>query len=149
MKYRTIVCAAHARSCSDPRHMTPYVCVYRLWQCHSNTPPRILLPTNSVARVHKEDDMPGDGNSIDAEANPKSVQTDAPRVLVRLNQKMLTQTPAKIVSALEPTKVFGSSTPPATYLSPYARSLVVSFIDRSLKPALTVQGLITPDDCLA
>ena len=39
--------------------------------------PRILLPTDSAARVRKKDDMPGDGNSIDSEANPKSVQTDA------------------------------------------------------------------------
>ena len=57
--------------------MAPHVCVYRLWKFHSNTDPRILLPTDSVARVRKEDDMPGDGNSIDSEANPKSVQTDA------------------------------------------------------------------------
>ena len=39
--------------------------------------PRILVPTDSVARGRKKDDMPGDGNSIDSEADSKLAQTDA------------------------------------------------------------------------
>ena len=57
--------------------------------------------------------------------------------------------PVKIAPTLTSTKVFGSRPLPAEYLSPYAQSLIVSSVDRSLLPAPAVQGPTTPDSCLA
>ena len=129
--------------------MTPHVHVYRLWQCQSNSPPRITPPTPSAARVRQEANTPGDGKSIGAEANPKLVQTDAREGARPLEQKDADADASQNCVGTEADKVFGSGPLPAAYLSPYARSLGVLFIDRSLKPALAVQGLITPDGCLA
>ena len=68
----TIVCAAHARSCTDPQHMPPHVHVYRFVAMSVKHSPRILLPTDSVANIRKKDDMLGDGNSIDTAVDPTS-----------------------------------------------------------------------------
>ena len=91
--------------------------------------------------------MPGGGYAIDTDANPKLA--DAHEGARPPELKIPAQTEVKIAPTLASTKVLGSRPLPAAYLSPYAKSLVVSSVDRSLLPAPAVEGLITPDGCLA
>ena len=64
-----------AHSCACTRavilHTYPDTYEYKIYQCHSNTPPRIVHPTDSVARVRKKDDMPKTGYSINTDADIK------------------------------------------------------------------------------
>ena len=110
-----------------------------------NTPPRILLPTVLVARFRKKDDMPGDGYAIDTDANPKLADAHE-----GARPPGLKNTDADASQNCVDADVgFGSRPLPAAYLSPYAKSLVVSSVDRSLLLAPAVRGLITPENCLA
>ena len=106
-----------------------------------------MLPTDSVARFRKKDDMPGDGYAIDTDANAKLADAHGGARLTEFKKTALT--PVEIEPTLASTEVFGSRLLPAAYLSPYAGSLAVSLVDRSLLPAPAVQGSITPDGCLA
>ena len=56
--------------CSNP-HTYPDTYACEILQCHSNTPPRIVLPTDSVARIRKEHVTPNVGDSIDTDSDIK------------------------------------------------------------------------------
>ena len=117
----------------------------------SKTPPRILLPTDSVAQVRKKDDALKDGYSIDTDANLKLA--DAHGGARPPESKNTTLMQVKNVSTLTSTNGLGWSPPPVRV--PYAEFptsalvLGIYLVDRSLLPALTALGLITPDGCLA